>query len=184
MVRFGDISGGSPYWGIDGGRWRRPFLVASAVGAAASGVVVVLSFLPFSPPVPTAVWGVLFAGVLVVHVRSVLVLRRAQSRRGQVQLSAWSLQARLERNRWIWLVAALAIVSFVTAFPTLRGQPEIDHGHYFLNDHGSLIPVSRDAYLRALAAQQRLFTSVAAVFYSLGVMANRRDAPERPAANC
>lgn len=65
----------------------------------------------------------------------------------------------------------------VSAFGDLRGQPTILHGGYFLDDHGSLIQISHDVYERALAAQERLFTSGACVFYCFAAVVNGARSP-------
>ena len=46
------------------------------------------------------------------------------------------------------------------------------NGSYFLNEHGELISVSYHAYQRALAAEGRVFTSIPAAFYAVGVAFN------------
>jgi len=69
------------------------------------------------------------------------------------------------------LAGAAAVASFVTAMPSLTGQPEYDKGkhRYFYNDHGTLIPATRTGYLHAVAAQNRLFLGVALVFLTAAV---------------
>jgi hypothetical protein len=66
---------------------------------------------------------------------------------------------------------AVAVASFVTAMPSLTGQPEYDKPkhRYFYNDHGTLIPATRTGYLHAVAAQNRLFLGVALVFLAAAV---------------
>jgi hypothetical protein len=83
----------------------------------------------------------------------------------------------MKRNPWVLMIGVLAGIAFVSAIPTLQGQPSVPHGHYFENDHGSLIPVSYHAYERALVAQQHVLTAVPCVFYALGVAVNRRPLP-------
>ena len=63
------------------------------------------------------------------------------------------------------------MASFVTAMPSLVGQPEYDKGkhRYFYDDHGTLIPATRTGYLHAVAAQNRLFLGVALVFLTAAV---------------
>lgn len=157
-------------------RWRQAALAASVAGAAACTTVVVLSFLPFVPPLPAAVSFVLFAGLFPVHARSAILLRRRRIASASARAAASALA---ERYWWLWLAGLLAAVSFFTALPSLQGQPTIVHGAYFLDDHGSLIPVSHGAYVRALDAQERLFTGIACVFYAVGAAVNGRRSSSR-----
>ena len=61
-------------------------------------------------------------------------------------------------------VAALALGwSALTTFG-LQGQPEHDTTGYYLDDHGSHIPVSRAEYENDLAVQDRGFAAVATMF--------------------
>jgi hypothetical protein len=54
-------------------------------------------------------------------------------------------------------------------------------GHYYLNNHGDFIPVTRAAYRHALVLQQRIFTLGPGVFFALGVLVHwpgRRAGPD------
>ena len=69
-----------------------------------------------------------------------------------------------------WPLLALAAVaarpsgwSALTTFG-LQGQPEHDTTGYYLDDHGSHIPVSRAEYENDLAVQDRGFAAVATMF--------------------
>jgi hypothetical protein len=62
----------------------------------------------------------------------------------------------------------------------IGGQPTMSGGHYYLNDHGDFIPVTRAAYWHALVLQQRIFTLGPGVFFALGVLVHwpwRRTRP-------
>jgi hypothetical protein len=66
----------------------------------------------------------------------------------------------------------LGVFGFESAFHRLAGQPEyhaVGH-HYYLDDHGLLIAVSRTTYLHDLALQSRLFLGVSLVFISIATM--------------
>lgn len=167
----GHIAGSNP----DGERWRRASFAVGVVGASASALVAMLSFAPVVPPLPGAIWGILFAGTFPLHARTVLVLRRRQGSLAQGLAGAAGSDFDVARRYW-WLGPAcgLAVVTFLTSIPSLRGQPTIVHGGFFLDDHGSLIRVSHDAYLQALAAQERLFTGISCAFYSFAVAINHR----------
>src|SRR5207249_3592669 len=69
-------------------------------------------------------------------------------------------------------VALAAWAVGVGSILQLDGQPTHQHGHYFLNNHGSLMPVTRSMYEHALVLQQRIFTCIPSVFYALGVLVN------------
>jgi hypothetical protein len=145
------------------------------VGVAASAVIVLLSFVPV-PPVPDALWGLLFFGAIAINFPTVISFQM-RARRSRIP-SGELRNLLINRNRWIYLVAALAAVSFIYGTTVLQGQPEIHHGQYFLDDHGTLIQVSHGTYLRAMAAQQRMFASFAAVFYSAATILNSALPPE------
>ena len=119
----------------------------------------------------------LFAGALAVHARSVVLIRHRDAGRAR---QAVDIQALAEQYWWAWLVNGAAIVCMVTAFAGLRGQPTTVHSGYFLDNHGSLIRVSHDAYVHALAAQERLFTSVACTLYCFAAIINSDKKPGNP----
>jgi hypothetical protein len=50
-----------------------------------------------------------------------------------------------------------------------------------MDDHGTLLRVSYQGYERALAAQDRVFTSVPGVFYAIGVVVNMKTPAVPPA---
>jgi hypothetical protein len=187
VTACGVTSQGGPAPRLADERWRRVVLVASTCGAAACGSLALLSFFPSVLQAPTAVLIVLAIGIFPVHLRTVLVLnrrRRAQALRragnsAQDSSSGSSPGGLLGteaagRFRWLGLVVAFAAVSFFTAFVSLQGEPTIVHGSYFLNDHGSLIRVSYDAYRRAVAAQARIFTAIPCVSYSAAAAVSSR----------
>jgi hypothetical protein len=64
-----------------------------------------------------------------------------------------------------WLIAMLSILSS-------GGQTTTEHGQYFLNDHGSLTAVTRPEYRHALVLQQRAFTLIPSMFFTMAVLAN------------
>jgi hypothetical protein len=72
----------------------------------------------------------------------------------------------------LMLAGAAAGASFVTAMPSLTGQPGYDRAkhRYFYDDHGTLIPATRTGYLHAVAAQNRLFLGVMLVFLTVAVV--------------
>jgi hypothetical protein len=63
------------------------------------------------------------------------------------------------------LLLAYIFVDFLSMFKLLVGQPTEQAGKFFLNDHGTLIPVSLDGYRQGLAYQARLFTGHEMFFF-------------------
>ena len=98
--------------------------------------------------------------------------------------SVLRLTSETGRPRWREVVAGLPpvlVLAFIalvvgvglvlgSSIPAIGGQPTITGGHYYLDDHGGLIPVTYATYRHALALQQRIFTLVPAVFFALGVL--------------
>lgn len=174
-------SGGtSEYPALDGGSgpWQRRLRLAAVVGAAASAAIVLLSFAPV-PPVPDGEWLLLFFGAIAINFPTVIAFNM-RARQGGIPPGEFS-NLLINRNRWFYLVVALAVVSFISGI-TIQGQPEIHHGRYFLDDHGTLTQVSRATYLRATAVAQRMFASFAAVFYSVATIFNSAS-PQRSGNN-
>ena len=126
-----------------------------------------LSFIPFMPPLPMALVIVCFVGVFPAMSSALLGARR----RG-VPLHGGEFIRGLPP--WIGLVAAVAFVSFFTAQAGLPGPPEIHHGQYYFDNHGSLIPTTLAGYQRGLRGQQRVFTSIPAVFYAVAFSLHRQ----------
>ena len=141
----------------------RTVFVASVAGASA-GAAMVLSFLPVVPPLPLGAWLALFAGVFLVFPVSIVSARRSGRARPVWRADAAELA---RRYWWLGLAGIVTMVAFVTSLPGLQGQPTIVHGAYFLDDHGSLIRVSHDTYIRALAATERWFAGIACALYCL-----------------
>jgi hypothetical protein len=185
------------------GRYRTARLAACAVGAVLGLLLVVLSFLPGEPIYPTGLVSVLFICIFPLFGWAVIE-RAAGQRRGR--RSRWndfsgmtnadfnrtwqSLFDFLKRYRAILMVAVPIVVALwatmLSTMPTLHGQPEHDQAGYYLNDHGSRIPVSRADYERAVAGQDRLFAAGATTFLIVaGVMTAYRPKPRstEPSSN-
>jgi hypothetical protein len=125
-----------------------------------------LSFIPSMPPLPMALVMVCFVGVFPAMGSALWGARR----RG-VPLHGGEFIRGLPP--WIGLVAAFTFLSFFSAQAGLPGQPEIHHGQYYFNDHGSLITTTLAAYQRGLRGQQRVFTCIPAVFYAVAFSLHR-----------
>jgi hypothetical protein len=71
----------------------------------------------------------------------------------------------------VGVVVAVAVVAcLLTTHGSLRGQPEIHHGKYYLDDHGGLIPVTHAQYDQAVKRGQQLFASSALLFHLFAVV--------------
>ena len=130
--------------------------VISAAGAIASVVICLLSSVPV-PPVPRVIWLSLVIGVFTLGIGTL-------NRNGQ----SWT------ENRWLTramaIAFAVALISFLSGFVQLaHGQPEIIHGAYYGDNHGTLTRVSHDTYLWAARAEARMFSGGASAFYVFAV---------------
>lgn len=142
-------------------------LRVSVLGLVLELFIAASTLLPGAPAVPQWPQFVLFPFIFVVHFSSVLRLAPTGGR------FRW-------RDQVVGVPPVLIIAFFVlfavvaaVAIPTitsLGGQPTIVAGHYFLNDHGHLISVTRAGYDHAQVLQQRVFTLIPSVFFALGVL--------------
>jgi hypothetical protein len=143
-------------------------LRVSVVCMTADLAIAASTLAPNAPLVPQWPQFVLFPLIFVVHFSSVLRLKPTPSRRlrwrDQVAgLPPWLGVAFGVLFAVAWLVALVSILS-------IRGQPTISAGHYYLDNHGSMIAVTRAGYEHALVLQQRIFTLIPGVFFGLGVL--------------
>lgn len=77
-------------------------------------------------------------------------------------------------GRWriaLGIIATAVIVTSLADMSSLPGQPEYEPSlrRYVYDNHGTLIPATRAAYLHAVAVQNRLFLGGALVFTSVAV---------------
>lgn len=129
-------------------------------------VVVADSFLPGGPHLPAVVWTVCFVGMFPAFVAMIIkVNRRVRKYGAQAGLPA------LTRSVPIWIRSGLSVlfVAAVLNFWLLfalgpQGQPQATATGYQLDNHGSITPISEREYRRDLAAGDRTFAGVAAVF--------------------
>jgi hypothetical protein len=143
--------------GSDAGLWRlgrvlnlAGFVISTAV-AIACAVICLLSSVPV-PPVPVVIWGSLFGGLFPLTLLTFLSHRNGQSQ--------WTL------SLWLKLALALFLVCFLSGIVQLgHGQPEVIHGAYYQDSHGTLTRVSYDTYLWAARAAARMFSGGACLFY-------------------
>src|SRR5579863_1035744 len=107
--------------------------IAGASGAVVTALIVASTFLPGAPLVPLALVFVLFVGVFPVFAAALAGARR---RRGQ-DPSAGSLSPVVRKVGFCGLVAAFAIAGL--SIDQLPGQPTLENGRYYYDDHGQLI---------------------------------------------
>lgn len=180
------------------GRYRTPRLAACAVGTTVGLLLVLLSFLPGTPVYPSGLVIVLFLSVFPLFGWAVIERAAGQTRRRRRRWNDFTGMTNADFNRsWqnvfdfakryrILLMVAVPVViglwaTMMSTMPTLQGQPEHDQAGYYLNDHGSRIPVNRAGYERAVAAQDRLFASGATMFLIIaGVLTAYTPPPRRP----
>lgn len=158
---------------VSDGTWRWIVLAASALGAIASTVSALISFLPFVPPLPTAVGFLFWSGALAITVGAALRAVRTRPGKDRDQASAGPDRDRPYRRfkkRILVAVGLLAVVSVLSSLiATQGGSPEIFGGHYYLHHNGpeGNVEISRAAYLRAVAEGQRVISGVCALWYTL-----------------
>jgi hypothetical protein len=142
----------------------------SVFSLTAELVIALTTTLPNAPVIPQWPVFVLFAGVFVVHLRSVIALGKQRGHK----LNFRDLLRGLPVIVRVAFVALFIVAWLVVLASILHigGQPTEIDGRYYLNDHGSLIPATHSEYLHALVLQQRIFTLIPAVFYALGVIVN------------
>ncbi len=146
-------------------RWPTVAFWWSAVGLTASVLLALLSFLPSMSPQPEALTLVCFSGMFPVFASAMLLLRPRRGRDSGAAL--------VRLLPWVVPVAAFAWVCSATAAGGPPGQPEIHHGLYYFNNHGSLIPTTLAQYRDGLRANQRGFASTSAVFYAVAFAVHR-----------
>ncbi|MEU7873328.1 hypothetical protein [Dactylosporangium sp. NPDC049140] len=147
----------------------------AVAGAAYSAGLAGWLLLPGYHPVPMLMWLVAVIGIFPVFGSALLVARRyahedpapgtpTLRRPGAVVAAVFATFAALA-------VAALVLTIVASAQPLPPGQPVIEGGQYFVNDHGTLTPVSQAVYVAALETGQLGFVSISLVFYLIAVLA-------------
>jgi hypothetical protein len=76
-----------------------------------------------------------------------------------------------------WVFVGCFLIAWMVIFITMvrhtgGGQPTELHGHFYLNDHGSLTLVSHSEYVDEELRWQRVFSLGAACFFGAAVMVN------------
>lgn len=185
-------------------RYRTPRLVASAAGAVLGLTLVGLSFIPGQPVYPSWLVGTLFVSIFPLFGWAVVERAVGQARRPRRRWNDFSGITNEDYNR-MWapfltalkrhkglLLFAVAVVGglwaiMMSSILTIQGQPGHDQAGYYVNDHGSRIPVSHAGYEAALAKQDRLFAAGATLFIlvagALTAYRPQQGMPGRPSLN-
>ncbi len=74
-----------------------------------------------------------------------------------------------------WTYTAIAVVTWILIVVLLfgaTGEPTQGDGHFYLNSHGSLIPVSHAHYVSERLRLQRIFSLTAAWFFGASFIFN------------
>jgi hypothetical protein len=139
----------------------------SSAGMTLDLLIAASTLAPSAPLVPQWPQFVLFPLIFVVHFSSVLRLAAADGRLRWRDLLA-GVPPLISVGFGVLFVAAWLVL--MTSIASAGGQPTMSGGRYYLNNHGSLIPVSKAAYEHGLVLQQRIFTLGPAIFFALGVL--------------
>ena len=147
--------------------WRHGFDVVlglAVFGAVYAAGVAVWLLLPGARPVPTPVALIAFAQCFPA-LGAASLLHKRYWRSGTP--SALRLPGAVVRGTLFGLLTlAMGVIVLIAVAPDMSsppGAPEIVQGHYVLNNHGSLTPVSRQVYLQALEGGQ-LASAVISMF--------------------
>ena len=144
--------------------------VTAAIATVACWVSWAATFTAWAQHLPSALFVPFFALMFPLFGWSVWLQTAARRPAGARRASAGWINAIPRGGRvLVALAVAAAVAGWSTAASALGGQPEYDpatHG-YALDNHGNLTPVSKAAYLHALALQNRLFLGVTLVFLTV-----------------
>jgi hypothetical protein len=86
--------------------------------------------------------------------------------------SLWNQASPWERLVTYAPFLALWTIGMTALWSLRHGGPEIVHGQFFANNHGSLTPISRSTFHSLQLAEQRLFSAVPAALYLLAALYN------------
>lgn len=148
---------------------QRAFRVSLASLSLALAIAL-STVLPGAPFLPDWVVFPLMVGAILVHYRTVaLSMARPRERRMLTDL----LKLLPRRVRWTYTAVAVATWILIVVFLFgATGQPTQSHGHFYLNHHGSLMPVSHAVYVSEQLRLQRIFSLCAAWFFGAALMFN------------
>jgi hypothetical protein len=150
---------------VNAGVW-----VIAAIAAGTCWICWAVTFTPWAQHLPSTLFVPFFVLMFPLFGWAVWLLavvrRPPGTRRGAAD---WTTAISPAGRVLVGLAVAAAVAGGATAASALGGQPEYDPTThtYDLDNHGSLIVVSRAAYLHAVAAQNRLFLGVTLVFLTI-----------------
>jgi hypothetical protein len=142
-------------------------LRVSVAGLMLDLLIAASTLAPGAPVVPQWPQFVLFPLIFIVQFSSVLRLTSAGGRPRWRDVVAGVPPVLVVAFGVLFVGVWLASMSSIAG---IGGQPTISGGRYYLNDHGSLIPVTKAVYEHAVVLQQRIFTLIPSVFFALGVL--------------
>jgi hypothetical protein len=139
--------------------------VALMVMLGATYLALVWLVLPVLPPLPSAVVPLTLAPAIGLGFVCWAVSRRFE-KHGDAELSALARRSRLLYRIVAATFAAYVILAVIAAVlqpdqDWAAGQPEIIGGHYYLNVHGGLVPITKAEYQHDLRIGEMAFLSVA-----------------------
>ncbi|WP_436531502.1 hypothetical protein [Actinoplanes sp. HUAS TT8] len=137
-------------------------VVIAAVVPALTLLAVIWAAIPALPPLPL--------GVVVLGVLPAIALLIASDRTRKTLNKRGIAERPLTADRWRQVLTAAAAMFAVLAVTVIAvkiagtggwpaGQPTISGGHYYLNVHGGLLPVTESEYRQALKSLVLLFMS-------------------------
>lgn len=164
----------TPAWYVSLREWGletlRPgmMLRLSAVGLAVELLIAASTLAPGAPVLPQWPQFVLVPLIFVIHFSAILRVqasgrRRLRWREMVAEVPPVFVAAAVILLAGAWLVSMASLLR-------LGGQPTMSGGHYYLNDHGTLLPVRRAAYEHARVLEERIFTLGPSIFFTLGVL--------------
>jgi hypothetical protein len=148
---------------------NRRFLVVSAIALACELVIAASTALPGAPVFPLGLVFVLFPLVFVVHARTVWAGVRGGRRMKMSDILSGVPPVA------IGVFVAFFFFAWAVSYSSItesRGQPTESAGRYYLNNHGTYIPVAHGEYLHAQVLSERSFSLIPSVFLRSSV-----DAP-------
>lgn len=169
---------------------RRIRVIVALLGAALGLIVVALALLPGAPYLPDGIefipFGLafpLFGWAVIERAMSQAARRNIQPRGKWYEVGmtsneeakrGWHLTKALAHKYRVilaigipalillWILALISIVS-------IQGQPVHAGNKYYLDDHGSQIPVTKAGYEAAVAKQQTIFAAGGTMFLLVSV---------------
>lgn len=156
-------------WGL---RILKPkaMLRLSVAGLALELLIASSTLAPNAPVVPQWPQFLLFPLIFVVHLSSVLRLNPERPLRWRELLAGVPPVAAAA----LVIIFVGAVLVLMASIGSIGGKPTMSGGRYYLDNHGSLTPVTKAAYEHALVLQQRIFTLGPSVFFALGALVHYR----------